>query len=48
LPALRFAELVGQCLFTRKAMTRLDKPPEVNPSKPMPKCPPGQMELSYA
>jgi IS4 transposase len=48
LPALRFAELVGQCLFTRKAMTRLDKPPELNPSKPMPKCLPGQMELSYA
>ena len=48
LPALRFAELVGQCLFTRKPMHRLDKPPEVNPSKPRPKYAPEQLGLAYA
>jgi hypothetical protein len=34
LPALRFAELVGQGLFTRKPMHRLDKPPEVTQASP--------------
>ncbi len=48
LPALRFAELVGQGLFTRKPMHRLDKPPEVNPSKPRLKCVVGQQEFAYA
>lgn len=48
LSALRFAELIGQALFTRKPLHRLDKPPEVNPSKPKLKSGPGQMELAYA
>lgn len=47
LPALRFAELVGQCLFIRKPIARIDKPPEVNPSRPKPKTHPGQMEFAY-
>ena len=47
LPALRFAELVGQCLFTRKTMARLDKPAP-NPKKPQPKQMPGQLLLAYA
>lgn len=48
LPPLRFAELAGQCLFIRKPLTLLDKPPEVNPSRPAPKHHPGQLELAYA
>jgi IS4 transposase len=48
IPALRFAELAGQCLFVRKALAHLDRPPEVNPSKPLRQCSPDQMELRYA
>lgn len=48
LAALRFAELVSQCLFVRKSLTRLDKPPEVNPSRPQPKCHPAQLGFAYA
>jgi len=46
--ALRFAELVGNCLFTRKPLAQIDKPPEVNPSKPTPKASPNQLEICYA
>lgn len=31
-PAIRFAQLVGACLFVRKPLRRIDKPPEINPS----------------
>ena len=48
MPAIRFAELVAACLFTRKPIARIDKPPEVNPSKPMPKTSPNQLEMRYA
>ena len=48
MPALRFAELVGQHLFSRRLIARIDKPPDVNPSKPKPKSAPGQLELRYA
>lgn len=48
LSPIRFAGLVRRCLFARKPLARLDKPPEVNPSKPKSKDMPGQMELSYA
>jgi putative transposase len=47
LPALRFAERVGQCLFIRKPIALIDKPPEVNPSRPKPKISPGQLEIAY-
>ena len=46
--AIRFAELAGRALFIRKPMVRLDKPPEVNPSKAKPKPPSNQIELNYA
>jgi putative transposase len=46
--SLRFAELVGQSLFQRKPMARIDKPPEINPSKPAPRPCPAQMELFHA
>ena len=45
---IRFAELVGRTLFVRKPMSRIDKPPEVNPSKPKSKPFNGQMEMRYA
>ena len=48
MPALRFAELVGQFLFTRKPIAKIDKPPPVNPSKPKPRSSPDQLELCYA
>lgn len=48
LPALRFIELAGQHLFVRKPLAELDKPPNVNPSKPQPKSHPGQLEITYA
>jgi hypothetical protein len=48
MPALRLAELVGQFLFTRKTLAKIDKPPPVNPSKPKPRSSPDQLELLYA
>lgn len=48
LSPLRFVELAGQCLFIRKSIAHLDKPPEVDASAPKHKCHPGQMELAYA
>ena len=48
MPALRLAELVGQFLFTRKPLAKIDKPPPVNPSKPKPPSSPDQLELCYA
>jgi IS4 transposase len=36
LPALRLAQLVGACLFIRKPIARIDKPPPVNPHRPQP------------
>lgn len=48
MPAIRFAELVASCLFVRKPLPEIDKPPPVNPSKPRPRIFPGQLELGYA
>jgi putative transposase len=48
MPALRLAELVGQCLFTRKPIAKIDKPPHVNPSTPAPKSSPNQLAFCYA
>jgi IS4 transposase len=45
MPAIRFAELVARCLFVRKPIARLDKPPEVNPPKPRSRSSPDQLEL---
>lgn len=45
--ALRFAELVAATLFIRKSMARIDRPPEVNPSKPKLIPPSKQMDLCY-
>jgi len=48
LPALRFADLVHDALFVRKPLDRIDKPPEVNPSKPRPRSDPKQLAFCYA
>jgi hypothetical protein len=48
LSPLRFIELAGQCLFVRKPIAQLDKPPDTGQSRSKPKCPPGQLELAYA
>lgn len=47
MPAIRFADLVAGCLFTRKALAKIHRPPDVHPSKPTP-TPTGQLELTYA
>jgi len=47
MPALRLAELVGQCLFIRKSIAKIHKPPPINPNKPMPRFSPDQMAFRY-
>jgi IS4 transposase len=47
MPALRFANLVTGCLFARKPVAKIDKPPDVHPSKPRPHSS-HQLELAYA
>lgn len=47
MPAIRFADLVATCLFVRKPLARLDKPPDVNASAAPPRTSPNQMELCY-
>jgi IS4 transposase len=48
LPALRFAELVGQRLFLRRPIADIDKPPPYNPSHPQRRSCPDQLEFRYA
>jgi putative transposase len=44
---LRLAELIGQFLFTRRPIAKIDKPPPVNPSKRRPTASQDQLELCY-
>ena len=46
IPAIRFAELISACLFIRKSLARLDKPPDVHPSRPHPYFSATQFALS--
>ena len=48
LAAIRLVQLVAACLFVRKPIHRIDKPPENNPSKPTQGHSPNQMEFCYA
>ncbi len=48
MPALRFAELVCQFLFTRRTIAHIDRPPPVNPSRRKQTASPGQIEFCYA
>jgi putative transposase len=45
---LRFTNLVAQCLFERRQIGNIDKPPPVNPSAKRHKSSPNQMGFSYA
>lgn len=45
---IRFAQLVAHALFLRKPIDRIDKPPEVNPSRPRHKTDPAQLLFTYA
>ena len=47
LPDLRFADLVHDALFVRKPLQRIDKPPEINPSKPLTRIDPNQLAFCY-
>jgi IS4 transposase len=46
IPILRFTELVGRCLFDRRDIARIDRPPPVNPSYRTPASP-NQMAFSF-
>ena len=48
IPIIRFAGLVAARLFMRTAIAHIDKPPEVHPSRAIPKHSPNQMEFRYA
>jgi IS4 transposase len=44
---LRFAELVGQHVFSRRILAQIDKPPPINPSKRRERRCPDQMAFCY-
>ena len=48
MPAIRFAQLVASCLFARKPLDRIDKPPELHPAKPRYPAHLTQLVFSYA
>lgn len=48
IPATRFTELIKACIFSRKPIARIDKPPEVHHSKALPRLSPDQMQFCYA
>ncbi|HTN97487.1 MAG TPA: IS4 family transposase [Nordella sp.] len=48
MPALRFAELIGQFLFSKRTIANIDVPPPVNPSRRKITTSPDQLELCYA
>lgn len=47
IPILRFTDLVTQCLFERRRIEAVDKPPPVNPSRPRDRSSPHQMAFIY-
>ncbi|HEY4939897.1 MAG TPA: IS4 family transposase, partial [Rhizomicrobium sp.] len=48
IPIIRFAELLAARLFTRNAIARIDKPPEVHPAAARPKFSSDQLVFRYA
>jgi putative transposase len=48
LPVLRFTELVGRCIFDRRDIAQIQRPPPVNPSHAKPRNSPNQMSFAYA
>jgi putative transposase len=47
MPILRFIDLVTQCLFERRKIEAIDKPPPVNPSRRKDRSSPNQMVFAY-
>lgn len=47
IPILRFAGLVAQCLFERRNIAQINKPPPVNPAKKQNRHSSDQMSLKY-
>ena len=47
IPILRFTELVMQCLFERRAIDAIDKPPPVNPNRRRDRTSPDQIGFAY-
>jgi putative transposase len=48
IPILRFTDLVALCLFERRHLGAIDKPPPVNPSRPQCQNSENQLSLTYA
>jgi putative transposase len=48
LPILRFTDLVIRCLFERRDIAAIERPPPVNPSQPKHRNSPNQMSFTYA
>jgi putative transposase len=48
IPILRFIDLVAQCIFERRDIAAIDKPPPVNPSQKRDRTSPDQYGLNYA
>jgi putative transposase len=48
IPILRFADLVTQCLFERRNIATIERPPPVNPSRKRPNTSTDQMSFFYA
>ena len=48
MPMLRFTDLVMRCLFERRHIAAIERPPPVNPSHRKLPCSPNQMSFAYA
>jgi IS4 transposase len=48
LPILRFTDLVGCCLFERRQIGDIERPPPINPSKKRDRFDPNQINFNYA
>lgn len=48
MPILRFLDLIVRCLFERRCIAVIDKPPPVDPSRKRDRTSPNQMTLAYA
>lgn len=48
LPMLRFTDLVVRCIFERRDIAQIQRPPPINPSHRITKCSPNQMSFHFA
>ena len=47
-PVLRFTELLACCLFERRHIAAIERPPPINPARTHPAIPPSQLGFAYA